>query len=159
MRRRWKKIGDYICTHQVWVANAPADITQLWPQARQVVFVQILWEPRRPQAKPRKHEVHYYIIIGPAGQRRLTAQQAMKLIRGHWGIENRHFHVKDRTLREDDQRAKSGALILACLRSVTTTLLQSVSLTGRRRAYTPEKRRILNARPSRALRMVMKPIV
>lgn len=145
-------------TRQVWVRNAPASVRALWPEARQVAFLRIQWEQRRPEAKPRKTEVHHYIVTGPAGRRRLAAARVAALIRGHWGIENRHFHVKDRTLREDDQHARTGALMLACMRSVAATVLQSISLTGRRRSYLPEKRLILRSRPPKALRLVLNPL-
>lgn len=121
-------------------------------------MVAIQWEPRRPHVKPRRSETHYYLVTGPKGLRRLMPARIGDLIRGHWGIENRHFHVKDRTLREDEQHARRGALILACLRSVATTLVQSISLTGRRRSYAPEKRIILRSNPHKVLRLIFRPL-
>lgn len=142
----------------MWVENAPADILEIWPQARQLAFVKIIWEPRREDIKERETELHCYLITGPKGQRRLAPRRIAGLIRGHWGIENRHFHVKDRTLREDDQRTRAGALTLIGLRSIATTVLQKVRLTGKRRSYTPEKRIILRSRLSKLSGLVLRPL-
>ncbi|MCC5878009.1 MAG: hypothetical protein JJU11_17460 [Candidatus Sumerlaeia bacterium] len=117
-----------------------------------------IWEPRRADIKERETSLHCYLITGPKGECRLAPERIAQLIRGHWGIENRHFHVKDRTLREDDQRVRSGAMILMCLRSIATTALQRVRLAGKRSCHVPETRIMLNARKSRLQALVMRPL-
>ncbi len=37
-----------------------------------------------------------------------NARDLMKMVRGHWGIENKVFHVRDVTLGEDQCRVRSG---------------------------------------------------
>jgi hypothetical protein len=67
----------------------------------------------------------------------LTAEQAnaarlLELNRGHWGIENRLFGVRDVTMGEDACRVRSGSApqILAAARGALIHLLQGVHPRG-----------------------------
>jgi hypothetical protein len=53
------------------------------------------------------------------------AAKLLKLVREHWHIENREFHVRDVTLREDACRVRTGnaAPLLAELRSLVIMLI------------------------------------
>lgn len=120
--------------------------------------MRIISQPRRPQAPERQAQVHYYAVTGRAGQRRLGARRLAKLIRQHWGIENRLHHVLDRTLREDDQKTRvgQGALVLSLLRKLAISALNTLlpkSLSGK---YLPEKQKILRDKPARLLRLLKK---
>ena len=55
------------------------------------------------------------------------AADLLRLNRGHWGIENRLFHVRDVTLGEDACRVRSGSApqILSTLRNTTLYLLNT----------------------------------
>ena len=58
----------------------------------------------------------------------IDPKRALSLVQGHWGIENRLFHVKDDSSGEDRhvmQHHGSGA-VLSLLRNVAITLLRSV---------------------------------
>ena len=58
----------------------------------------------------------------------LTPLRALSLVRGHWGIENSLFHVKDDSFGEDRhvmQQHSSGE-ILSLLRNVALNLLRGV---------------------------------
>ena len=58
----------------------------------------------------------------------IDPKRALSLVQGHWGIENRLFHVKDDSFGEDRhvmQHHGSGA-VLSLLRNVAITLLMSV---------------------------------
>lgn len=58
----------------------------------------------------------------------IDPKRALSLVQGHWGIENRLFHVKDDSFGEDRhvmQHHGSGA-VLSLLRNVAITLLRSV---------------------------------
>ena len=46
-------------------------------------------------------------------------------MRGHWGIENRSHHVRDRILREDDSRIRTRPGVFARLRSFALNLLRA----------------------------------
>jgi predicted transposase YbfD/YdcC len=68
----------------------------------------------------RRAEVAYY-----ACQLRLDAPTFGRLVRGHWGIENRSHHVRDRLLREDDSRIRTRPGLFARLRSFALNLLRA----------------------------------
>jgi predicted transposase YbfD/YdcC len=68
----------------------------------------------------RRDEVAYY-----ACQLRLDAATFGGLVRGHWGIENRAHHVRDRVLREDDSRIRTKPGMFARLRSFALNLLRA----------------------------------
>lgn len=150
--------GDYIVTRRLYCAPAPADVRQLWPEARQIAAVAVHSEPRRPQANPRESELHLYLITGPKGQKRLRPGRLAALIRNHWGVENRLHHILDRTFREDHQRprAPGAALILAWLRRVALGLLYSAAKRRNRPCFIPELRNILCAKPAKAVSMIMR---
>ena len=71
-----------------------------------------LWRQRR--------EVAYYACQIP-----LDAQAWAAAIRGHWGIENRNHHVRDRTLGEDASRIRRKPGIVARLRSFALNILRA----------------------------------
>jgi hypothetical protein len=72
-----------------------------------------LWRARK--------DIAYY-----ACQVRLDAAPTLgRLVRGHWGIENRAHHVRDRILREDDSRIRTKPGVFARLRSFALNLLRA----------------------------------
>ncbi len=48
-----------------------------------------------------------------------------RIVRGHWGIENRSHHVRDRILREDDSRIRTKPGVFARLRSFALNVLRA----------------------------------
>jgi predicted transposase YbfD/YdcC len=70
-----------------------------------------LWRPRR--------EVAYYACQIP-----LDARACAAAIRGHWGIENRNHHVRDRTLGEDASRIRRRPGVFVRLRSFALNILR-----------------------------------
>jgi predicted transposase YbfD/YdcC len=58
-------------------------------------------DKRYQKAKPYE-KTHYYILSRPMA----CAQQAVDLIRNHWGIENRLHWVKDVLMKEDKNRIR-----------------------------------------------------
>lgn len=57
-----------------------------------------------------------------------SARDLMRMIRGHWGIENSVFHVRDVTLGEDQCRVRTGTAphILSDIRNVILNLLHRI---------------------------------
>ena len=51
-------------------------------------------------------------------------------MRGHWGVENRSHHVRDRILREDDSRIRTKPGVFARLRSFALNLLRANGVTN-----------------------------
>jgi hypothetical protein len=138
------------------VEKAPADIKELWPGAVQIVACRIRHLPRHSRYEVPADEVHYYLLTGPPGARALSAKRVAGLVRGHWGIENRLHHVKDRTFREDDQQVRCGAVALCWLRTVTLTLMEGAERRrrGKPRRYMPEQRAYYAAHPRKALALM-----
>jgi hypothetical protein len=64
-------------------------------------------------------------VASYACQLRLDAPTFGRLGRGHWGIENRAHHVRDRLLREDDSRIRTKPGLFARLRSFALNLLRA----------------------------------
>jgi hypothetical protein len=68
----------------------------------------------------RREEVAYNACPGP-----LDAASFGRLVRGHWGIENRSHHVRARILREDASRIRTKPGLFARLRSFALNLLRA----------------------------------
>ena len=58
----------------------------------------------------------------------LSPLRALSLVRGHWGIENSLFHVKDDSFGEDRHvlRERSSGEILSLLRNAAVSLLRGM---------------------------------
>ena len=58
------------------------------------------------------------------------ADRLLRLWRGHWGIENRLFYVRDLTLGEDASRVRTGHApqVFAAIRNAAITLLRSLGV-------------------------------
>ena len=67
-----------------------------------------------------RREVAYYACQIP-----LDAQAWAAAVRGHWAIENRNHHVRDRTLGEDASRIRRKPGIFARLRSFALNILRA----------------------------------
>ena len=63
----------------------------------------------------------YY--VGTFGVDQFTAEEVQSLVRGHWAVENKLHHVKDRTMQEDRCQARATVgTNMALLRSVVTQI-------------------------------------
>jgi len=124
------------------------------PGQRQAVCTRTFFVPLSPSLPPKPPEVHYYATSLPPHQ--AGASRLGRLIRGHWGIENRLHHVKDRTLLEDRHWLKNPAtaFVFTYLRTLAVGLFHQLELPGRPRAHCPEKIEYLQADPARPLRLV-----
>lgn len=101
-----------------------------WPGVKQVFKI----ERRRTIRDRATTEVAYGITSLPRD--RADAAMLLKLSRGHWGIENRLFHVRDVTFGEDACRVRSGSApqILAGLRNVCVHLLHAAGFSNKAQA-------------------------
>lgn len=79
------------------------------------------------------------------------AARLLKLVRQHWGIENRVFYVRDMSFGEDACRARTGAgpHVLSCLRNAAINLLGRAGTTNK-----AEAQRRHAAHPEEALALV-----
>lgn len=80
------------------------------------------------------------------------AGRLLKLVRQHWGIENRVFYVRDMSFGEDACRARtgSGPHVLSCLRNAAINLLSRAGIKNKAAAL-----RRHAAHPVEALALVM----
>jgi hypothetical protein len=75
-------------------------------------------------------EVQYLVTSVP--RERAGAVTLLGWVRGHWGIENRLHYVRDVTLGEDANRARSGSApqVLAALRNLAVSKLRLDGVTN-----------------------------
>lgn len=90
----------------------------------------------------------------------LSRQQAdagrlLAIVRAHWGIENKVFHVRDQTLGEDACRVRkrSAPVVLSTLRNSVLNVLQTLRVKNR-----AAQLRTFCANPVKALRAVHRKI-
>jgi len=73
----------------------------------------------------------YY--VGTFKMDQFTPAQVQALVRGHWVIENKLHHVKDRTMLEDRCQARASVgTNMALLRSVVTRMIERVKKHNKR---------------------------
>jgi hypothetical protein len=80
----------------------------------------------RPRSRHRKLAIErVYLITGPSIFD-ATCTELATWIRGHWDIENRLHHVRDRTFREDDSKGRTSTLPrdMASLRNLAVSILR-----------------------------------
>ena len=129
------------------------------PGQRQAICTRTFFVPLTEGLPSKPSEVHYYATSLPP--HRASAERLAALIRGHWGIENRLHHVKDRTFLEDRHWLKDAgtAQTFTFLRTLTVGLLHLTVLPGKqRRVYCPEKIEYMQADVQRPIKLVREPI-
>lgn len=94
-----------------------------WPGLQSVIVV----VRERTAGDKNSCEKHYYI-----SSRRMTAEQFLKVIRGHWGIENSLHWILDVVFDEDRSRVRKdhGPENLALLRRLAVSLLKAEGSKG-----------------------------
>lgn len=115
--RRAERHGDRTEVRQLWTSTALTGYLA-WPGVAQVCKVE-----RVVQRKGRRtREVRYAITSVAAA----SAARLLRLIRGHWHIENRLHYVRDVTFGEDASRIRTRAApqVLAALRNAVLGLLR-----------------------------------
>ena len=128
---------------QVWVSGELAGYTG-FPGLSSVVMVR--QETEHLKEGRHTHSVQY----GVSSLGELKPEQALGLLRGHWSIENQHFHVKDDSFREDRQvlgHHHSGA-VLSLLSNAALGLLRGECQLWRDKEPLTGRSQRLCARPS-----------
>lgn len=82
---------------------------------------------RRGELVGHTHEVSHYVGSFHANAR--SPEEVLKLVRGHWGIENELHHPKDRSMNEDRCRASGSGIgrILSCIRGLVAQVSRRTS--------------------------------
>lgn len=101
-----------------------------WPGVGQVFRI----ERTRIVDGERSTEIAYGITSLPP--KRADAERLLELTRGHWGIENGLFCVRDKTFGEDACRVRKGRApqVLAGLRNLAIGLLNKLGWTNKAEA-------------------------
>lgn len=95
-----------------------------WPGLQQAFRL----ERQRTVHDRTSNEVAYGITSLP--RQLADAERLLALCRGHWGVENGLFHIRDVTFGEDLCRVRSGAApqILAAVRNAIISLLNATGV-------------------------------
>lgn len=121
----------------------PARLDENWPGLRCICRI----ERRRETRTLCSRQVIYAITSIP--EDRMNASALLKLARDHWQIENRLFHVRDRTFLEDACRVRSdqAPAALAHLRDAALTIIRRIGSDIRdvREAFAASPRRTIRA--------------
>ena len=111
--------GDRVEVRRIWVSDELADYSD-WPHLGQACRVERM---AHRQGGTRRELAYAVTSLEPreAGPARL-----LELWRGHWGVENRVFWVRDVTMDEDRSQVRtgSGPQIMAGLRNLVISLLR-----------------------------------
>jgi hypothetical protein len=78
-----------------------------------------------------------------------SAPRLLTLSRGHWGIENRLFHVKDDTFGEDRHvlQSHTAGTVLSLLRATALNLLRGQAILWTKKTPLPARAEWVNGRP------------
>lgn len=98
-----------------------------WPGARLILLL------RRERRVGDRVTEEYHMAVSSGGVSQWPASALLAAVRGHWGIENRLFHVRDVTLGEDGCRVRTGHApqVLAALRNVVVSVLDRLGCTNK----------------------------
>jgi hypothetical protein len=110
----------------LWALHDPEWNASLgWPHLAQVCRVERRRETLRG-GRVVKAEAEVTYAITSLGPQRAGATRLLRLLRGHWGIENRAHWVRDVTFDEDRCQIRSGAApqAFAACRNLAIALLR-----------------------------------
>jgi hypothetical protein len=100
-------------------------------------------------------EVRYHVTS--ASKRKLPPKKLLRVIRGHWGIENSLHHVKDRSWYEDKMYSKNPiqGWILGKLRNQALNIIRVLSKNfGGETESMPKRAARLLSKPRRTLKLM-----
>lgn len=131
-------------TRRIWTSNALNGYVA-FPYAAQVACVEReVFHVRRATTT-----IERVYLISSLSRAAASPAQLLALNRGHWGIENRLHHVRDRAYDEDRCRARTGNMprVLACFRNFAISLLrlfQVSNITAALRNLAAQAHKVLN---------------
>jgi predicted transposase YbfD/YdcC len=115
---QWSRHGNRLEVRRLRASTALNDYLK-WPGLKQVCKIE-----REVEKKGQKEQEVRYAITSLRPQ--CGAKRLLKLIRGHWAIENKLFRVRDVTLGEDASQIRKGSApqVMAALRNTVLALLR-----------------------------------
>lgn len=108
---------------RIWVSTALQGYLD-WPGAQQVCKIE-----RRVE---RKGKVAIDVRYAITSRQRISAEELLSLVRGHWAIENRLHWVRDVTMGEDASRVRTGSApqTMAALRNAVLGIIRQSGSTN-----------------------------
>jgi len=99
-----------------------------WPGLKQVLRVERRITNKRTEAS-RQEEAY---AITSLDERRVSAEQLLRLWREHWHIENKLHYVRDVTFKEDKSMVRAGKIpqVMAALRNAAISLIRTKGATN-----------------------------
>jgi predicted transposase YbfD/YdcC len=133
-------------TRRIAVRPMPARLNQAWPGLTRVCRIERIREFKTYCER----QVIYAITSLP--KETADAARLLDLARAHWQVENRLFHVKDRTFAEDACRVRSGnaPAALSHIRDRALTIIRKNGLKPR------PAREAFAANPKAAITAILK---
>ena len=106
--------------HRIWTAAVPASTT--FPHARRFIFVER--ESSNLNDERTSIEVRYYVTDLTEDQ--ASPEHLLRLVNGHWSIENSLHWVRDVTFDEDRSQVRTGTTprVLATLRNLAISIIR-----------------------------------
>jgi len=134
-------------TRRIWVSSALNDYLD-FPYVGQVICIQ----RQVYQCKKKTERIETVYGITDLNPSQASAEQILKMNRGHWAIENRSHYVRDVTFGEDSSqiRTGSGPQVIACLRNFAIGTLRVI----KKAKNIASALRELAAKPHLSLRLV-----
>jgi predicted transposase YbfD/YdcC len=123
-RMEWRTVTVFDAAAVLTALPEPTEWSELISAVVQVHRKTDCFDTRTGHWKVRTETAYY---VATALQ---PAEVFAKVIRGHWGIENRHHYVRDVTLQEDASRIRRNPGIFARLRSFTLNILRKNNITN-----------------------------
>lgn len=105
---------------------------------------------RKLGAREWEEEEHTWVTSAPAAQ--ATPERVQRWLRGHWGIENRVFRVRDVGYEEDRLHGRKIGLGLSALRNEALNLIRQQGY-----RYLPDAWRAFSECPRRILAILTTP--
>jgi hypothetical protein len=150
-----RKKGGYAIGRETFVVfwkevNTPLGL----PGQEQAICIRTSFVPLDGKP-PKAAEVRYYATSLPPHE--ASAEALAQMIRGHWGVENKLHHVKDRTFLEDRHWLKNSAAaqVFTFLRTLVVDALRQVRIPGGTgREHCPERVEYMQGDICRPLQLV-----
>jgi predicted transposase YbfD/YdcC len=121
--------GDRHEVRRLWISGALSGYLD-WPGAQQVAKLECTSTRKGKTTVQTRYVVTSLPEPDPLweapGQRTATAADLLRLVRGHWAVENRLHWVRDVTFGEDLSQVRKGATpqVMAALRNAVLGLLR-----------------------------------
>jgi predicted transposase YbfD/YdcC len=116
-------LGHGRIEHRKLVASSALADSPLWPGIQQVMKIERVVITKKSNAQ--REEVAY--AVTSLSREQASAAELLKMVRGHWQIENRSHWVRDVTFDEDRSQVRKGSIpqVMAALRNTVIGLIRS----------------------------------